>query len=326
MTNHKTLAECSRERNCRVGRALGEPHHPGQDWWGSPKARPTLHFGLMVLQSAKVLRPTETKPAGTAMLPIDELIESTRPIRDRLVSHPIYRSITTAEALRVFMEHHAFAVWDFMTLLKALQRQLSCVELPWVPTADRESRRLVNEIVLAEESDDDGQGGHASHFELYLEAMKQAKANTSPIQGFLETIRAGKPIERALDSSEVPSSAREFVRTTWGFVESGSIPAIAAAFTIGREELIPDLFRGIVATLDDREPGRLGLFRHYLDRHVHLDEDEHGPMALRMLSTACGDDPARWRDARFAAKTALEARLVLWDGVLEQIEATAARN
>ena len=257
---------------------------------------------------------------------IDELIESTRPTRDRLVSHPIYESIADADALRIFMEHHVFAVWDFMTLLKALQRTLTRVELPWFPTEDRESRRLVNEIVLAEESDDDGRGGHASHFELYLEAMRRAGADTSGIDGFLDAVRSGRTVESALDSPDVPPSAREFVGTTWGFVESGSIAAVAAAFTLGREELIPDLFRALVASLDDLQPGRLGPFRHYLERHVHLDGDEHGPMALRLLSTVCGDDPSRWRDARFAAKTALEARLALWDGVLREIEATAGRT
>jgi hypothetical protein len=260
------------------------------------------------------------------MTDVAQLIDSIRPIREQLVAHPIYASITTREALCVFLEHHVFAVWDFMTLLKALQRKLTCVDLPWVPTADRQARRLVNEIVLAEESDEDGQGGHASHFELYLDAMRQAGADTSAIERFLGALGDGQPIGQALQSSEVPIPAREFVATTWDFVASGSIPNIAAAFTLGREELIPDLFRGLVKTLDEREPGRLGLFRHYLDRHVHLDEDEHGPMALRMLSTVCGDDPTRWRDAKRAANRALEARLALWDGVTAEIEATAARR
>ena len=251
----------------------------------------------------------------------EELVESIRPLRDRLLRHPLYSSVETASGLRVFMEHHVFAVWDFMTLLKALQRGLSCVQVPWVPTANREARRLVNEIVLAEESDHDGQGGFASHFELYLDAMRQARADTSPIERFVEAIREGSPVEPALDSSEAPSAAREFVRTTWGFVESGSIAAVASAFTLGREELIPDLFRGLVASLEAREPGRLGLFRHYLDRHVELDGDEHGPMSLRMLASICGANPTRWRDARFAAVTALEARLALWDGVLAEIQA-----
>jgi hypothetical protein len=260
------------------------------------------------------------------MTKVADLINSIRPIRERLVGHPIYASITTPETLCVFLEHHVFAVWDFMTLLKALQRDLTCVNVPWIPTGDPEARRLVNEIVLAEESDDDGRGGHASHFELYLESMNQAGADTSTIEQFLGSLREGQTFDEALGSSEIPTSAKDFVRTTWSFVDSGSIPAIAAAFTLGREELIPDLFRGLVKNLDDHEPGRLGLFRHYLDRHVHLDEDEHGPMALRMLSTVCGNDPSRWRDARFAATVALEARLALWDGVLAEIEMAARHH
>ncbi len=259
------------------------------------------------------------------MSSLAEVIESTASTRERLVSHPIYASIKSPEALCVFLEHHVFAVWDFMTLLKALQRKLSCVEVPWVPTPDREARRLVNEIVLAEESDEDGQGGHASHFELYLDAMTRARADRSAIDGFLRAIRDGETVESALETSDAPVSARLFVQTTWGFVESGSIAAVASAFTLGREELIPDLFRGLVATLDDLEPGRLGLLRHYLDRHVDLDGEEHGPMSLRMLESVCGADPACWRDARLAANVALEARLALWDGVLDAIEATAGR-
>ena len=253
------------------------------------------------------------------------LVESLQPLRERLLSHPLYASLSGPEGLRVFMEHHAFAVWDFMTLLKSLQRELSCVETPWVPTADRRARRLVNEIVLAEESDDDGRGGHASHFELYLDAMRQAGADTTAIEAFVDQIRSGNPLETAMDSADVPPAARKFVRTTLGFVESGSVAAVASAFTIGRENLIPDLFGSLVESIEAGEPGRLSLFRHYLDRHVELDGDEHGPMALRMLSAVCGDDPVRWRDASFAATMALEARLALWDGMLAEIEAAVAR-
>ncbi len=255
------------------------------------------------------------------MSSLDNLLAAIRPQRDRLVEHPIYAAIDSPDALRVFMEHHVFAVWDFMTLLKSLQGALTCVATPWVPSADREARRLINGIVLAEESDEDGDGGYASHFEVYLDAMRQAGADTRAIDGFLRAIRDGRAIDEALETSGAPRAARDFVQATWGFVESGSVTAVASAFTLGREELIPDLFREIVAQLHDREPGKLGIFRRYLDRHVHLDEDEHGPMALRMLGSVCGQDPSRWRDARYAATVALEARADLWDGVLAEIGA-----
>ncbi len=250
---------------------------------------------------------------------IEKLMDSVRPLRQRLIDHPIYHSIDSPEALRCFMELHVFAVWDFMTLLKALQRPLTCVTLPWTPTPNREARRLINEIVLAEESDDDGEGSYASHFESYLDAMRDAGANIGPITRFIELISAGHPVERALEISEAPDEACAFVASTWEFVQSESLPAIAAAFTVGREDLIPDLFRGLVVQVTANDPVRYHAFLRYLDRHVSLDGDEHGPMALNLLTAICGTDPIRWRDARFAATLALDSRWNLWEGVVREI-------
>jgi len=250
---------------------------------------------------------------------IEKLMESVRPLRRRLVDHPIYHSIDSPEALRCFMESHVFAVWDFMTLLKAMQGRLTCVTLPWTPTSNREARRLINEIVLAEESDEDGEGSYASHFESYLDAMRDAGANIGPITRFVELISAGHSVEHALRASEAPDEARAFVAATWEFVESDSLPAIAAAFTVGREDLIPDLFRGLVEQVTANDPVRYRSFLRYLDRHVSLDGDEHGPMALNLLKAVCGTDPIRWRDAQFAATLALDSRWNLWEGVVREI-------
>jgi hypothetical protein len=113
-------------------------------------------------------------------------------LRLRLVEHPLYSSLQGPAEVRIFQQHHVYCVWDFMTLLKALQRRLTCVDLPWLPTPDPAARRLVNEIVLGEESDEDGAGGHCSHFELYLGAMRDAGADTEPIETFLAALRAGQ--------------------------------------------------------------------------------------------------------------------------------------
>jgi hypothetical protein len=218
------------------------------------------------------------------------------------------------------MEHHVFAVWDFMSLLKALQRRLCCIEVPWLPAADPTGTRLVNEIVLSEESDDDGQGGFASHFDLYHRAMTRCGADTGGIDGFLGELRRGKSVLAALQSPKVPECARRFVRQTFEIIECGDVCAIASAFTFGREELLPAVFQRIVVELNVEAGGELEDFRYYLQRHIGLDEEEHGPMASRLLLSLCGSDESRWEAAEQAAVNCLEARRKLWDGICDVMQ------
>ena len=248
--------------------------------------------------------------------------ERLRPLKAALLNHPIYQEIDRLDSLRLFMEHHVFAVWDFMSLLKALQRRLCCVEVPWLPAVDPLGSRLINQIVLAEESDDDQRGGFASHFELYHRAMTCCGANTAPIDGFLSELRLGKPVAAALHSSGVPVCARQFVRRTFDIIEGGDLCSIASAFTFGREDLLPAVFQRIVDELNVKAGGGLEGFKYYLNRHIGLDGDEHGPMANRLLLSLCGPEESRWQAAEQAAVGGLEARLGLWDAIQELIRQT----
>ncbi len=261
---------------------------------------------------------------STLMTPSIETIEARiAPLRERLAAHPLYPSIGTPEQLRRFMESHVYAVWDFMSLLKALQRALTCVDVPWVPTRFPASRRFINEIVLGEESDE-YEGRPASHFELYLEAMERAGASTATIRGVVE--RAARSPRAEVDLSAVPAAARTFVETTFRVIRTGSLAAQAAAFTFGREDAIPGMFRALVRDLHAEMgggPGQdLGQFLWYLERHIEVDGDEHGPLSLRMVADLCGDNPALWEEAGAAAEEAIRARLALWDGILGQIRAS----
>jgi hypothetical protein len=257
---------------------------------------------------------------------LETLQESLRPLRDELAKHEIYRRIETLEDLRIFMEHHVYAVWDFMSLLKALQSRLTCVAVPWVPQGDRLSRRFINEIVLEEESDRESGGGYISHFELYRAAMDQCGADISRIDCFLNRIRSGEAVTRALEADGVPKAAQAFVRRTMTIVESGSAHSIAAAFTLGREDVIPILFRPLVTKLEYRFPGQLTLFQDYLERHIRLDEERHTPMGLQMLAGLCRDDPHKWREAEETARVALDTRIALWDRVAEQITSAIGKG
>jgi hypothetical protein len=246
---------------------------------------------------------------------IERLRARLAPLRAALSGHPVYGEIGGPAAIRLFMEHHVFAVWDFMSLLKALQRHLCCNDVPWLPSADHASARLVNEIVLAEESDEDGRGGFTSHFALYVRAMVSYGADTSCLERFLTELRRGSPLPAALDAAGAPGCAREFVRRTFAVIGGGDLVALAATFTFGREALLPDLFRRIVDELNEEEGGGLEDFRYYLHRHIGMDGDEHGPMATRLVQSLCGDDEGRWEVAERASVAALEDRRDLWDGM-----------
>lgn len=245
----------------------------------------------------------------------DNILAAIQPLRESLLNHPLYAEIHEPQALRIFMQHHVFAVWDFMSLLKHLQRSLSCVTLPWFPTPDPTLTRFVNEIVLGEESDDDGHGGYASHFDLYHRAMTRFHAETSRIDRFIDALRHGQPIASSLDLAHVPAAVRSFVEQTFSVIETGNLCAIASAFTFGREDLLPDVFQKIVDELDRRTGGTLDDFKFYLHRHIELDGGEHGPMAARLMTSLCGEDDERWQQATDAAHAALESRFTLWDGI-----------
>lgn len=247
---------------------------------------------------------------------IKRLKAAVEPTRQKVISHPLYQELKSMPAVVTFMEHHVFAVWDFMSLLKTLQRQLTCVEVPWVPSGPANSRRLINDIVLVEESDELGKG-YISHFELYVDGMKQAGADTAPVEAFLGLLRSGRPVLPSLKEAGVPEPAAEFVVTTWDFIENGPAHCQAAAFAFGREDLIPDMFDQVAAL--NAKLGGLSTFVDYLRRHIQVDSEEHTPMAMQMLAELCGEDSTRWTEAENTINAALTARIRLWDGILGRL-------
>lgn len=237
-------------------------------------------------------------------------------LRERVVTHPLYAHLRDEGAIRLFMEAHVFAVWDFQSLLKALQRLVTCVEVPWLPTADPEARRLLNEIVLDEESDQAPGGGYLSHFELYLQAMRECGANVTPIETFLGNLRVGLSVEDALATSAVPPGVEPFVRATMAIARSTEPHRVAAAFAYGREEITPAMFRRLVDQLAGLSPRSWGTLRYYLDRHIGTDRDRHGPQARLLVRRLCGSDDISWSEAAEAARTSLEARTRFWDAIV----------
>lgn len=248
--------------------------------------------------------------------PLDRL-ES---LRHQLVEHPIYAEINTLGRIRLFMREHAFAVWDFMSLLKRMQQLCTCTSVPWVPSPRPELSRFINEIVLGEECDEDGRGGYISHYSLYLEAMHELGADTAPISGFVQRVGQGADIYRVLDQLPILPTTRDFVRFTLQLCRVGQPQEVAAAFFYSREDIIPDMFSRMLPVLGPQGV-QVGRLLHYLERHVELDGDRHGPLARLAMEHLCEGDPHKQQQALTTAARAIEHRLALWDGIL-----TATRN
>ena len=256
---------------------------------------------------------------------IETINNSIQPQKELLLQHSLYKKVRTIEDLQCFLENHVYAVWDFMSLLKALQSKLTCTTTPWFATQNPQTRYLINEIVLAEESDLTIDGNRSSHYEMYIEAMKACGANTTGIEDFLSEVDSLKNIFVAIKTSNLHPNIKSFLDFTFRVIEEGKSHEIAAAFTFGREDLIPSMFTEILKNFQANFPETdLSKLIYYFERHIELDADEHGPMAMKMITELCGTDAQKWSDVEEVSKLALEKRIGLWDAIEETITMNVA--
>src|SRR6266403_5474988 len=242
-------------------------------------------------------------------------------LRAQLLDHPVYAEVASIEDLRRFMEDHVFAVWDFMSLLKRLQQDLTCTKVPWFPAENAKAARLINDIVIGEETDVGPDGSYVSHLALYLRAMADIGASTRQFEKFRALVLVGVPVEVALTRIGAPPHVQAFVAHTMALANSGSTEEVLAAFFYGREDIIPEMFRRLLDTLYGAKHNndRLRHFVYYIDRHIELDGDSHGPMGRELLEDLLANSPNRVEQARRAACSSIEARIGLWNGTLSKL-------
>jgi hypothetical protein len=258
---------------------------------------------------------------------IEKIKKTIEPLRQEIINHKVYSAIKDIEDLKVFMQFHVYAVWDFMSLLKTLQSNLTCTSVPWFPKGTADTRYLINEIVAGEESDIDMNGIRKSHFELYIDAMKQCGADTSKIEVFTDVLKNTGDFKSAYLASETPGEARDFVDFTFEVIQSGKDYLQSAIFTFGREDLIPGMFISIINEMHKTFPDDISIFKYYIERHIEVDGDHHSHLAIQMTVNLCKDNEQYWKEAEEAIINSLKRRIELWNGVYRQLtERETAEN
>ena len=250
---------------------------------------------------------------------MNSITQNLEPLKNRLRNHSLYSKIKDVDDLNIFSNAHVYAVWDFMSLLKFLQINLTSISIPWFPSKNTTTAKLINEIVAGEETDEDQEGQPVSHFEMYIDSIEEFGLNTSEIINNLNTLNNIETIDKDIEKLDIKSYVKDFLKFTFSVIKRGKIHEVASVFTFGREDLIPDMFIPLIEGINS-ENNDLNKLIYYFKRHIEVDGDMHGPMSMEMLSYLCNNDPSKISESALIAEKAILARISLWDGIENEIK------
>ena len=250
---------------------------------------------------------------------MNSITQNLEPLKNRLRNHSLYSKIKDVDDLNIFSNAHVYAVWDFMSLLKFLQINLTSISIPWFPSKNTTTAKLINEIVAGEETDEDQEGQPVSHFEMYIDSIEEFGLNTSEIINNLNTLNNIETIDKDIEKLDIKSYVKDFLKFTFSVIKRGKIHEVASVFTFGREDLIPDMFIPLIEGINS-ENNDLNKLIYYFKRHIEVDGDMHGPMSMEMLSYLCNNEPSKISESALIAEKALLARISLWDGIENEIK------
>ena len=247
------------------------------------------------------------------------IIAQLEPVSSLLKTHSLYNKVDSIPKLKIFMKSHVYAVWDFMSILKSLQNDLTVTSVPWIPPTNINAARFINEIVISEESDEVefSPSKYISHYGLYLYAMKEVNAFCEPVESLVADITKKTPWEIALQNNKTRYS-NIIPKGTLKVSTSAKLHQKMAHFFFGREDPIPVMFQNILTEIENKNI-KAKMFKAYLDRHIQLDGDDHGPLSIKILESICEENTQLWDEVYESAIETIEARIKLWDSIENQL-------
>ena len=239
-------------------------------------------------------------------------------LKKSLNSHILFHSRLDRQQLSLFMESHIYAVWGFMSLLKSLQKCVTPNDIPWIPNINTSNGLVsfINEIVSSEESERFSKNKYLSHFEIYLMAMKRLGASTIEINRLLNKCKKNTFSQKMIDDLSISPAAKKFLKHDIKISLSNSPPKIIGCFALSREKIIPDMFKYILNVIEPTDTNKI--LRKYLELHISIDSDRHGPLSKKLLNKICVSKKDKI-DAYYEANNSIRYRLKVWDSVAKEL-------
>ena len=234
-------------------------------------------------------------------------------------NHSVFEALESHYDIRRFLESHAYAVWDFMTLLEAFQNPDGDTQ-PWDPPV---GYQFADDFVHRVGFREGDSGRPRPHFDEYYSAMELLDADTDGIRILLEAIEDGRSADRALSMANPPVEARQHVQTTLDIAQTGDPTRIAGAI-LARRDIMPDEFSAdLNRVLKDTTPRQPDFATVMPDCFAAFDqamEFDWEQYVNRVVHDVRIDPTDSGRQALMdSAKEMLDARLTLLDGIEDQI-------
>ena len=154
---------------------------------------------------------------------MNNVAQNLEPLKNKLRNHSLYNSIESVEDLKIFTNAHVYAVWDFMSLLKYLQINLTTISVPWYPSRNNSTAKLINEIVAGEETDENEDGRPMSHFEMYLDSIESFGVKTDSILNNINSLNSLDTINNDIEKLKIEDYIKDFLKFTFSVINRGKI-------------------------------------------------------------------------------------------------------